>query len=293
MAGLTLPITVAAFTWWFTTGVILYLDGLPRRSFRWSLLGATCVAVAACVALRAGRDDLSHGGAYLAFVSAVLVWGWHEMSFLMGFVTGPRRSESTPGARGWQRFSEATLTLIHHELAIAACAALMVALTWGGANFVGPATFIVLWAMRLSAKLNLFLGVRNLGEEFLPPHLQYLKGYFRRARMNLLFPVSITVSTAAAVLLARRALAADGFDAVAHTLIATLLALAILEHWFMVLPLPVQRLWQWGLRSHRRGDAERSRADDRIVSQALATAWPVAATAPTTAAPESTPLRRR
>ena len=40
----------------------------------------------------------------------------------------------------------------------------MVALTWGGANQVGTWTFLVLWVMRLSAKLNVFLGVPNLTE---------------------------------------------------------------------------------------------------------------------------------
>jgi putative photosynthetic complex assembly protein 2 len=41
-------------------------------------------------------------------------------------------------------------------------------------NQVGTGTFAVLWVMRISAKLNLFLGVRNLSEELLPPHLAYL-----------------------------------------------------------------------------------------------------------------------
>jgi putative photosynthetic complex assembly protein 2 len=36
-----LPVLYALFLWWFSTGLILYLDGLPRRSFRWSMLVAT------------------------------------------------------------------------------------------------------------------------------------------------------------------------------------------------------------------------------------------------------------
>ena len=36
--------------------------------------------------------------------------------------------------------------------------------------------------MRQSAKLNVFLGVRNLSEEFLPQHLHYLQSYFTRSR---------------------------------------------------------------------------------------------------------------
>ena len=36
-----LPVLYALFVWWFSTGVIIYLDGLPVRTFRWSMLGAT------------------------------------------------------------------------------------------------------------------------------------------------------------------------------------------------------------------------------------------------------------
>jgi hypothetical protein len=34
------------------------------------------------------------------------------------------------------------------------------------------------------------------------------------------------------------------------TLVASLLSLAILEHALLVLPLPAERLWSWGMRSH-------------------------------------------
>ena len=33
------------------------------------------------------------------------------------------------------------------------------------------------------------------------------------------------------------------------TLVAAMMALAILEHWFLVLPFPTAILWQWGLAS--------------------------------------------
>ena len=37
------PVLYALFVWWFSTGLILYLDRLPRHTFRWSLLGAKVV----------------------------------------------------------------------------------------------------------------------------------------------------------------------------------------------------------------------------------------------------------
>lgn len=105
--------------------------------------------------------------------------------------------------------------------------------------------------MRLSSKLNLFLGVRNLFESFLPDHLRYLRSYFRRRAMNALFPVSVAGGGIVAVLLWQRALAdeSSAFIGVQATFLAALMTLAILEHLFLVLPLPSAALWQWGLRS--------------------------------------------
>ena len=103
--------------------------------------------------------------------------------------------------------------------------------------------------MRQSAKLNVFLGVRNLNEEFLPEDLRYLGSFFTCKPMNLLFPVSITASTIVAALLAHRAAEAPGgsFAATGLTILATMAALGLLEHWLMVLPLPFAALWRWAL----------------------------------------------
>jgi putative photosynthetic complex assembly protein 2 len=180
----------------------------------------------------------------------------------MGFVTGPRRSRCRPGCSGWPHFVHAVEAILYHELALIASGVAVVALTWNGANQVGAWTFLILWAMRESAKLNLFLGVRNLNEEFLPPHMQFLRGFLTKRPMNLLFPVSITASTAVAVLMITEAAApwASSFDAVGLTLAATMLVLAIVEHWLLVLPLPTDMLWSWGMRS-REGEHHHSRRD--------------------------------
>jgi putative photosynthetic complex assembly protein 2 len=246
-----LPVLYALFLWWFSTGLILYLDGLPRRSFRWSMLACTGVALLSFWGLAATRDDTTVLGAYAAFTYGLLIWGWHEMSFLMGFVTGPRRAPCPEGCRGWRHLGHATAAILWHELAIAATALIMVVLTWGGTNQVGTWIFMVLWVMRLSAKFNVYLGVPNLTEEFLPQHLSYLKSFMRKRPMNPLFPISVTVGTIVATRLVDRAwVAGEGsFDAIAFTFVAVLLALAILEHWFLVLPLPDAALWSWALKS--------------------------------------------
>jgi hypothetical protein len=69
--------------------------------------------------------------------------------------------------------------------------------------------------------------------------------------MNLLFPISVTVSSVIAGLLVSAAADAAGFTAVGLTFLATMMILANLEHWFLVLPIPVEKLWNWSLKSHQ------------------------------------------
>ena len=147
--------------------------------------------------------------------------------------------------------------MLYHELALIVLEIAVVACVGPGENRVGIWTFMTLWVMRQSAKLNLFLGVRNLGESLLPEHLHYLKGYFRRRAMNPLLPISVLGSGGLAVVLAWMALApgVEPFQVTAHLLLATLLGLAALEHLFLVLPVPLDALWQWGMKSRQRESA--------------------------------------
>lgn len=267
MAEHLLPAVVAVFLWWFATGAILYLDGMRRETFRYSLGGATVLLAAAVWGLTETRDLTSAHGAVVAFLCGLAIWGWLELAFLTGVVTGPERRDCPPGLSGWQRFVRATRALLHHELAILAAVAWTTSLTWDGANRVALWTVLLLWGMRLSAKLNLFLGVRNLNAEFLPDHLRYLGTYFGTARTNPLLPVSLVGSVAVAALLLAEAFApsagnvgADAFTAVGFTLLGTLAALGALEHALMVLPLPATALWKWGFRS-RAFSAEIGRCD--------------------------------
>lgn len=247
------PVLYALFAWWFSTGLILYLDGLPQRTFRWSMAAATLLLVLALFGLVISSGDTSVAGAYIGFSCGLLAWGWHEMSYYMDFIGGPRKQPCPPGCRGWQRFWLALQTSLYHELCIVATAVLMVMLTWGEPNQIGVWTFVILWLMRWSAKLNVFLGVRNLNEDWLPEHLGFLASYFTKKPMNLLFPLSVTAATVTATLLLQQALAADSgtFEISGLILLFTLLVLAILEHWFLILPLPLDALWQWGLKSHQ------------------------------------------
>jgi putative photosynthetic complex assembly protein 2 len=250
MSSAALPILFAIFVWWFSTGIVLLLDGLPRTTFRWSHLLSSALALGALVGVAHTAGQTTPAGAFCAFTCALLVWGWHELSFLTGWVTGPRRLEASPGAAGWLRFTEAVQTILWHELAILAGGLAIVAITWGQPNQVGTATYLVLWFMRISAKLNVFFGVRNLSLEFLPPHLKYLGSYFRTRPMNRFFPLAVTAASAVACWLVADALGnpPGSARATGSWLVASLLSLGILEHWLLVLPMQATALWQWAMR---------------------------------------------
>jgi putative photosynthetic complex assembly protein 2 len=243
------PLLYTLALWWLSTGLILYLNGLPRRTFGASMAGFSALLVLALWGLAHTRDDAGPTGAYCAFTCALLVWAWQELAFLLGIVTGPHRQPCPSGARGWQRTRLAFNTVAHHELGLVLLAVAVWLAVGDGANRIGWWTFVALWAMRQSAKLNLFLGVRNLSENFLPAHLKYLHSYFRQRAMNALLPLSLLLIGAAAWRVWQQVLALpDGAPSQAGlALLGTLLALGALEHVLLVLPFNPERLWQWGL----------------------------------------------
>lgn len=253
MSQVVLPLLYALLLWWFSTGVILYLDSLPRRTFRWSMAGAGAVAVLALYAVAHSADTASVTAAYVAFTAAVLVWGFIEMSYFMGFVTGPWRKPCPPGLRGLARFKLALRTSLYHEAAVVVTGAALLFFCREQDNALAAHTFLVLWLMRWSSKLNVFLGVPNLNEEFLPEQLRYLVTFMPRRAMNLLFPITVTVATVVTAELFRQAMSAPAgsFAATANSLLAALMLLAVLEHWFLVVPMQDAALWRWALAMRR------------------------------------------
>jgi putative photosynthetic complex assembly protein 2 len=257
MATYALPILYTLLLWWASTGVILYLDGLDRRTFIWSMTGATVLLGISLWGAALTGSISTASGAYLAFACGLGAWGWQLVSFYMGYLTGPRKTACEADLTGFRRFVEAVRTSLYHELTICLTAVVLIALTRGQANQMAIWTFVVLWWMHQSAKLNVYFGVPNLGEELLPDHLHYLRGFMTRRPMNLLFPVSVTVSTIIAVLLVEKAAAHDAtpFEVAGFTMLATLTVLAIAEHWFLVAPISTNALWQFGVKgSSKRGE---------------------------------------
>ena len=247
MTPQTVAFILTILVWWLSTGVLIMVCARSRQNYPLSIVAAALVLAGAVYGLVTSAWDPAPTGAYVAFLSALGVWGCIEMTFLLGLVTGPRTQPCPTGVSGWERFRLALQTLIYHELMIAAAALAIVALTWGAPNQTGTFAFLILMAMRISAKLNIFLGVPNLTDEFLPQRLGYLKSYFRKREVNLLFPVTVGAATVVAIHLAQSALGADGAEAASFALLFALTALAILEHLFMIVPLPDAVLWRWAM----------------------------------------------
>jgi putative photosynthetic complex assembly protein 2 len=198
------------------------------------------------------REMTTPLGAYLAFVSALLVWSWQELTFLLGLVTGPNRGPC-PAVRGLWRAWHAFRAIAHHEFAVLLLGLAVILPTWNAPNSVAAQTFVVLWAMRISAKLNLFLGVKNFYEAFLPVSLRYLLTYFSRRSINGFFPFSVLIASLFALGLWSDALAAKGpFEVAAASLVGTILVLAIIEHILLVVPFPPDSLWRWALKTDSR-----------------------------------------
>ena len=148
----------------------------------------------------------------------------------------------------WERFIRAWGTLAYHEMLLVSALAGLGLFLWDAENAFAFWTFAVLFFARVSAKLNLFFGVPRINVDFLPEALSHLSSHFRKAGMNWLFPFSVTALTFAAACWLERLYAAETpGDVVGFALLTALSALATLEHWVMVLPIPDERLWRWML----------------------------------------------
>jgi putative photosynthetic complex assembly protein 2 len=240
-------VAITVFAWWFSTGLILLLVRLPRRFHLGALSAFGLFACAALWGVIATAKDPTMPAVYGAFICGLIIWGWHEASFLMGFVTGPRPQPCPPNARGFKRFGYATATLIYHEIALFVTLILIAALTRNEINQVALWAYGVLFVMRLSSKFNIFLGVPNLTEEFFPDHLAHLKTYIPQKAMNPLMPISILgcLGLGYYVWAALMAQTVGTPNHIGLVMILTLVGLGLLEHIFMITPLPDAALWRW------------------------------------------------
>ncbi|WP_242601405.1 putative photosynthetic complex assembly protein PuhE [Pseudaestuariivita atlantica] len=254
----------ALFAWWFSTGAILFAVRVADRANRGTALTVLSLPVFALGVW--GLSTTFHietpMAATYAFLSALAVWGWIELAFLTGEITGPNTSPCPEGVPEWERFLRAWGTVAYHEILLTAALIAILWFGWGAPNAFGLWTFVVLYFARVSAKLNLYAGVPRINVEFLPAKLTHLQSHFRIAPMNWLYPVSITALTFATACWLERLYAVSApADVTGFALLAAITTLALLEHWLMVLPLPDAKLWRWMLPAPKRQDTTREMAD--------------------------------
>ncbi|MEZ4835583.1 MAG: putative photosynthetic complex assembly protein PuhE [Caldilineaceae bacterium] len=252
------PLLFVLFLWWFSSGLIMMLYGRSQRTIRWGFGAATVLAILSIGGLVATRHSQDPFSVYLAFACGTVLWGWLIASYYLGFITGPIPSLSANDPkvqrwsqlRGWSRFFTALRTCLYHEVASLAVILLVAVLTWSYPNRWGLWTLLSLWIMHSSGKLNVFLGVRNFHVEFLPSDLRYLGALLVRRNINWLFPFSVLGASSVALYFFYQVLAAGpaAEDAIGFFLVGLMISLGVLEHWLLVLPLPVA-LWGWGVRT--------------------------------------------
>ena len=248
--GHIVPFIVAVLIWFVATGLVAWADNRDHATFSKSLLIGGIGGIAGLVVILLAAQSVSVIAVYAAFVGALLVWAWHEIGFLTGAATGPRRVPAGVGVQGVERFTQASATVIHHEVALALTALLLISLSWNAPNQIGATVFVMLFGLRLTAKINMFVGVPNSTAEMLPPHLAYLKTYFGPNRMTVLLGVSILGIAAMAAWFGSLAMAAPlgSAEMVGASLLTTLALLGALEHIFLALPFRDGMLWGWAFR---------------------------------------------
>ena len=241
-----IPFFFAVFIWWFSTGLVFMTDGRAPKVRGWILIAVTILLFASLIGIWLTRDMTTVAGAYMAFGCGLGIWAWNEVMFLLGYVTGPVQHALPKGTGAGKKFLLAAGTVLYHEMAILISGLVIILLSENAGNRVAWWTFGVLWVMRLSAKLNVYFGVANLAVDLLPPHLTYLKSYFGTRRISAFFALSVTAGTVLAALIYHGA-HGSAFQITAAMLVGTMMALALLEHWLLVLPIQDAALWKWAI----------------------------------------------
>ncbi|MFK7994713.1 MAG: putative photosynthetic complex assembly protein PuhE [Granulosicoccus sp.] len=241
--SLLTPILVVIVAWWLGTGMVLYLQQSIvniRTTLIASLVTMSIVSLAAMIVSAAGTEPWQ---SYLGFVAAMCLWGCIELSYYTGIISGMHQQPCPDNCSLGTRFRLALGASIWHEVSVLFAGGVVMTLFLKAENPVALYTFLVLWLMRWSAKLNLFFGVPNFNTDWFPKRLAYAHSYIRRAPITLFFPLSMLTASVVAVQLISTAMASGNDQALMTMLPGVLLSLAILEHLFMALPIADSELW--------------------------------------------------
>jgi len=242
----------AVFAWWFFTGAILLIvrrsDAGDATAHGQSVFMSVPLFALGFAGLVISSAEMTLANVYISFLSVLLIWGWIELAFLAGIITGPELRDCPVGLSGKDRFLRAWNTVAYHELLLFGTLLVIILMATGAENTFGLWAYIILFVARISAKLNLYFGVPRINTEFVPKPLQHIKSYFRQGGITAAFPIGVTFLSIAAACFAERLIASETDPFIAgFALLTALSALAAIEHWLMVIPLPDAKLWRWML----------------------------------------------
>jgi putative photosynthetic complex assembly protein 2 len=248
LASFALPFLAVIALWFISTGLVAMIHHRLRQSQIRALIVAGLCASGGLSLIALTVNITASWAIYVSFLGGLLIWSWHEISFLTGAIAGPQRGDCPQEAQGWERFSLASMTVIHHEIALAMTALLLLLVAAVTLNPAGAYTFALLFVFRLSSKLNIYRGVPHFSDELLPQHMEYLKSYFGPQSLHPMLIISIITIIGLGAYLGLSAYVADNaYLGITYALLSCLSLLAALEHIFLSLPVRDSALWQWAL----------------------------------------------
>lgn len=237
---------ISVLLWWLMTGLALMSVHQPQMARKTIFALVSVLAAIAVMGVSANAAAHTPQAAVLGFVMGLVIWAWLELSYLMGYITGPVKTPAHDNMNSPQRFYNALGTTIYHELLVVAVVGLVCMLGAGSPNPTVQNTLAVLWLMRWSTKLNLFLGVRHFNSQWLPHNLRYITTYLRPGRNSWFMVVStLAVAYCTYLLFLNGKGAPDPATTLSLFLIAWLAVLALLEHLFLMMPMGETALWRW------------------------------------------------
>ena len=260
-----MPLLSVIAIWWIGTGVVLYLQQRLTNTRLVLASALLCVSLLSLIVLKYVSHEVSSWNSYWGFVAAVVLWGCIELSYYSGLIAGVHQRSCPVNCSTVRRFQMALGASIWHEISVLFTGLIVITLHWAEPNPTGLYTFFVLWAMRWSAKLNLFFGVPNFNTDWFPDRLAYAHSYIRRAPVSVFYVASVSIACLVAWHLLSSSLQQPSPLSLTTGLPGVLLMLAILEHFFMALPIADAKLWN---RIFARDESDDTELNKRITTQA-------------------------
>ncbi len=262
MSEILIPIATVVLVWWASTGAVLWLARGLDTQMNVRLIGMTVLCAFGFAGVLIASAQSGAWAVYLGFFSAIIIWGWVEFTLLSGMITGSRTEACPDDVSEFERFKLAFRAIAHHEYALVIMLGLLAILDSSGGSGMAIKTFALLWIMRLGAKLTIFSGAPELSTNMIPERLAYMKTYFRHDRISIAFWLSLTgcIAFFSGGIYALNHVQYDAAVQTQVTMLTTLVALAILEHIFMVLPVADSRLWSWAMTRQNPANGETENA---------------------------------